>query len=161
MIAAEKHYAFLGLAPSLLEKKRFAFFLRGLPTSLSHRSLRCFSSASLTISTITLAKLPLNGVENLTTTALSLAGLLFSIHVLQTKNLTENMHQGMLKATDPNVKGTVFWSSLCTVQPCSCCFSLITLLICVNTSPIIWVLNTSYINSEHVLPYQLNHLLFY
>ncbi|KNE20128.1 hypothetical protein AFK71_17205 [Virgibacillus pantothenticus] len=62
----------------------------------------------MTISTITLAKLPLNGGGNLTTTALSLAGLLFSIHVLQTKNLTENMHQGMLKATDPNVKGTVF-----------------------------------------------------
>ena len=38
--ATEIHYAFHGLELSLLEKKKSTFFLRGLPTALSHRSLR-------------------------------------------------------------------------------------------------------------------------
>jgi len=40
--AAEKHYAFRGLELSLLGKKKSPFSLRGLPTSLSRRSLRVF-----------------------------------------------------------------------------------------------------------------------
>ncbi|WP_217697294.1 hypothetical protein, partial [Oceanobacillus sojae] len=47
--AAEIHYAFRGLELSLLEKKKSTFFLRGLPTAHSHRSLRVFLPLKLAL----------------------------------------------------------------------------------------------------------------